>query len=89
MNIIKHGHTPRLYYAECKQCGCEFTFTKDDIEYYEGSQYESPNYKTCSLRCPECRQTIFCLLDKNMTKEMFLFKYFEAYNNTNSCSFMF
>lgn len=88
MNIIKHGHTPRLYYTECKQCGCEFTFTKDDIEYDEGSQYESPNYKTCSLRCPECKQNILCLWDKNMTKEMFLFKYFEAYNNANS-SFIF
>lgn len=79
MNIIKHGHTPRLYYAECKECGCEFTFTKDDVEYDDG---ESTNYKTCTLRCPECRNTIFCLVcDKDMTQDMFLIKYLDYMKN--------
>ncbi len=74
MNIIKHGHTPRPYYAECKECGCEFAFTKDDVECDESNQYNS---KICTLRCPECRHIIFYLLDKNVTKEMFLIRYLE------------
>jgi len=79
MNIIKHGHTPRLYYAECKQCGCEFTFTKDDVEYDDG---ESTNYKTCTLQCPECGNTIFRLFcDKDMSQDMFLIKYLEYVRN--------
>ena len=81
MNIIKHGHTPRLYYAECKECGCEFTFTKDDVEYDEGSQYEPTDYKTCTLWCPECRHNILCICDKTITKDMFLIKYLEYVRN--------
>lgn len=80
MNIIKHGHTPRLYYAECKECGCEFEFTKDDIEYDEGSQYKTTNYKTCTLQCPECRHTIlrlFCDKKCDTAQEMFLIRYLE------------
>lgn len=45
MQIIEHGNyeEPKIYYAECKRCGCKFKFDNDYLK--EGN----------IIQCPECK----------------------------------
>lgn len=64
MEIIKHGELIKT----CKNCGCEFRYTKDDVRKREFCNRQDegillPNYKyvdyiTEYVECPDCGNKI-------------------------------
>ena len=48
--VIKHGSFRKenpIFVCDCRQCGCQFTYTTEDI-------FRSLTYYSESVQCPEC-----------------------------------
>ena len=52
INIIKSGKYGKTFQAECPECGCVFSFTRDDVGW---SRPVLEHY----LNCPECKHTVY------------------------------
>lgn len=60
IEIIQHAHRkPTRKIAECKNCGCVFTFDETDITRIMANQYDGYPYDDfLSLKCPECHKLV-------------------------------
>ncbi len=70
MEIIKHG---KEYYSKtCENCGCVFTFNRNEIKRNEQHYYDFREHtiKTSSaITCPECGEIIELSNDTLVIKE--------------------
>lgn len=51
IKIIKHGNK---HYCKCKNCGCEFTCEKSDLEKEDWGRNEWHDV----INCPDCNERI-------------------------------
>jgi transposase-like protein len=49
-NLVKEGKHMEDKKITCKDCGCEFTFTAGEQEFYKEKGFDNE-----PQRCPECR----------------------------------
>lgn len=48
IKILKHGE--KIFKATCEVCGCEFTYTADDLQ--------EDTFKNHFIECPDCKEPI-------------------------------
>lgn len=51
--VTKHGNKVTEYRCECKNCGCEFTCSDEDV-----IQKHSTLESYIIVKCPECNHTL-------------------------------
>ena len=69
MQVIKNGRYSEPRKCECPDCGCEFVFTCDDLEWHKTGV-------VATVECPQCHEVITVIVEddycnsKPFTEEM-------------------
>lgn len=74
--ILKQGTKERpedkVYFMQCRTCGCEFTYQLDDVRYSVDFRY---------VYCPDCKYSCTIIFQKKYepNKESIIMKYFKLF----------